>query len=155
MKKNSSKQRMEKNSKPGREVPAAGQAAPEDAQTPAAALGNQHPHGSRSSHPRAPALAALGRTWRLFSVHLHPAGGRPHPGRVQRRDLNVRRIPRTDICVHVDTTCLGPDKSHLIDTEKGADKRPSGAGERRTMLGRRYHAQGWGIEAGRGEQGGF
>lgn len=52
-------------------------------------------------------------------------------------DLNVRRIPHTlhgDICVRVDTTCLGPDKSHLIDTEKGADKRPSRAGERCTML---------------------
>lgn len=53
-------------------------------------------------------------------------------------DLNVRRVPhalRGDICVRVDTTCLGPDKSHLIDTEKGADKRPSGAGERCTMPG--------------------
>lgn len=35
----------------------------------------------------------------------------------------------------VDTTCLGPDKRHLIDTEKGADKRPSGAGELCTILG--------------------
>lgn len=53
-------------------------------------------------------------------------------------DLNVRRVPhalRGDICVRVDTTCLGPDKRHLIDTEKGADKRPSGAGEPCTMLG--------------------
>lgn len=53
-------------------------------------------------------------------------------------DLNVPRVPhalRREICVPVDTTCLGPDKRHLIDTEKGADKRPSGAGELCTILG--------------------
>lgn len=47
-------------------------------------------------------------------------------------DLNVLCVPHAlhgDICVRVDTTCLGPDKRHLIDIEKGADKRPSGAGE--------------------------
>lgn len=73
-------------------------------------------------------------------------------------DLNVRRVPhalRGDICVRVDTTCLGPDKSHLIDTEKGADKRPSGAGERCTMLVAGTTRKGGGIEGGRGERGGF
>lgn len=69
-------------------------------------------------------------------------------------DRNVRRVPhalRGDICVRVDTTCLGPDKSQLIDTEKGADKRPSGAGERCTMLVAGTTRKGGGME---GRQGG-
>lgn len=61
---------------------------------------------------------------------------------------------RGDICVRVDTTCLGPDKRHLIDTEKGADKRPSGAGELCTILGAGTTRKGGGSGRAGGEQGG-
>lgn len=76
----------------------------------------------------------------LSSHPRNPNSGEDMAAAEPRRahDLNVRRVPhalRGDICVRVDTTCLGPDKSPLIDTEKGADKRPSGAGERCTMPG--------------------
>lgn len=87
----------------------------------------------------------------LRGAGKEPAAARPRaPRRRAGRSECAPRCPRAAraVCVRVDTTCLGPDKRRLIDTEKGADKRPSGAGERRTMPAAGTTREGGGTGAG-------